>query len=71
MKTRIVERTNVDGTTDFVIQTKHWLFRWLWADAWESSWAGASCKDSFATLDEAERNLCYFDNSKPKKIVIK
>lgn len=64
MKTRIIKRTSPDGRVSFVIQQKHWLFRWLWADAWENSWDGASCRDSFDSLEEAKKNLCYFDGSR-------
>jgi len=64
MKARIIERTNVDGNKTWVIQQKHFLFRWWWVDAWINSSAGASCQDTFSSLDEAIDNLCYFDNSK-------
>jgi len=32
-------------------------------DAWINSWAGAACRDSFPTLEEAQRNLCWFDGT--------
>jgi hypothetical protein len=70
MKTRIIERTSVDGSITYVIQQKHFLFRWMWVDAWENSIDGAACRDSFFTLDEARKNLCYFNGSKPKERVI-
>lgn len=57
MKTRIVERTNVDGGVSFVIQQKHFLFRWMWVDAWINSLAGACCRDEFETLDIAKRTF--------------
>ena len=63
-KVRIIKRTNVDGNVSYVIQQKHFLFRWWWVDAWINSSSGASCQDSFSTLKEAKENLCYFDNSK-------
>lgn len=63
-KCRIIERTNVDGRKEYVIQQKHFLFRWWWVDAWINSSCGAACQDSFSTLEEAQKNLCYFDNSK-------
>lgn len=69
-KCRIVEKTYVDGRIEYVIQQKHSLFWWWWVDAWINSCAGAACQDSFSTLEEAQRNLCYFDNSKPKKRII-
>ena len=70
MKTRIIERTNVDGRKSWVIQQKHFLFRWWWVDAWINSSSGASCTDSFSTLEEAKKNLCYFDGTKVKEKVI-
>ena len=29
-KCRIIERTSVDGRKSYVIQQKHFLFRWCW-----------------------------------------
>lgn len=69
-KCRIVERTNVDGRVLYVIQQKHFLFRWWWVDAWINSEDGASCRDDFTTLEEARRNLCYFDGSKSNDHVV-
>lgn len=66
---RIIERTNVDGKIEFVIQQKHWLFFWRWTDAWINSFV-PSAKDTFSTLEEAIANLCYFDGSKPKEKVV-
>lgn len=63
MKARIVERTAPDGTKKYVIQQKHWLFRWWWVDAWVNSSSGAYCKDTFYTREEAEGNLCWFDGT--------
>ena len=51
--------------------SRHFLFRWWWVDAWINSFGGASCKDSFDSLEEAEDNLCYFNGSKPTERVIK
>ena len=70
MKTRVIERTNVDGKKSWVIQQKHFLFRWWWVDAWVNSSSGASCQDSFSSLEEANKNLCYFDNTKVKEKVV-
>lgn len=70
MKCRIVKKTYLDGRISFVIQQKHFLFRWLWVDAWINSSSGAACRDYFPTLEEAERNLCYFDGSKTKIEVV-
>lgn len=65
MKIRIVEQGYADGRIKYVIQQKHFLFRWLWVDAWINSSCGASCRDDFDTLEEAKKNLCYFANPKP------
>lgn len=62
MKCRIIKRTGVDKSIVYVIQQKVFFFGWR--DAWLNSLCGASCRDSFSTLEEAKRNLCYFDNSK-------
>ena len=64
-KVRIIERTFNEKST-FVIQQKHFLFRWQWVDAWINSADGAYCKDSYRTLEEAKDNLLYFDGSKAK-----
>lgn len=68
-KVRIVERTNVDGRVEYVIQQRHFLFGY-WCDAWINSFCGAYCDDYFATLEEAQKNLCYFDGSKIKERVV-
>jgi len=62
-KVRIVERIYPDKYREYVIQQKHWLFRW-WTDAWINSMDGASCRDNFPTYEEAKKNLCYFDGTK-------
>lgn len=61
-RVRIVERTNVDGRIEYVIQQRHFLFRWHWVDAWVN--CGVECRDHFNTLEEAKANLCYYDGSK-------
>jgi len=66
MKTRIVKRKYVDGRVSYVIQQKHFLFRWWWVDAWVNSMAGAACQDTFDSLKKAKKNLCYFVH--PNKI---
>ena len=63
MKTRIVKRIGPDKRISYVIQQKHFLFRWWWVDAWVNSSVGAACQDSFSTLKEAQANLCYFDGT--------
>jgi len=61
---RIVERKHVDGNVEYVIQVRNIWSLFSWHDAWLDSWAGAACRDTFPTLDEARKNICYFDNSK-------
>ena len=63
MKTRIIKRTLPTNKVEYVIQQKHFLFRWWWVDAWVNSWDRAACVDSFRTLEEAKNNLCRFDGS--------
>ena len=70
VKARIVEHTGPDGRVEFVIQQKHSLFRWQWVDAWVNSWAGASCRDSFSTLKEAQQNMCWFDGTPWRERII-
>lgn len=62
-KARIVERTAPDGRKTYVIQQRHFLFRWWWVDAWINSWAGAACNDTFHSAEEAEKMLCFFDGT--------
>jgi len=63
-KVRIIKRSFSDGSFNYVIQQKHFLFKFIWVDAWVNSSVGAACMDYFATLEEAKKNLCYFDGSK-------
>ena len=70
MKCRIVKRTGVDGKKNYVIQQKHFLFRWWWVDAWINSECGAACKDYFNTKKKAKNNLCYFNGSKCKNKIV-
>lgn len=70
MKTRIIKRTGPDGRVQYIIQQKHFLFRWWWVDAWLNSSCGAYCTDDFDTLEEAQANLCYFDGTPCKETVV-
>jgi hypothetical protein len=70
MKARIIQRTMPDGRAEFIIQQRHFIFFWWWVDAWVNSSAGASCTNSFSTLAEAEKNLCWFDGTRTKEKVI-
>lgn len=55
MKARIVEREYSDHKT-YVIQQKHFLFRWWWVDAWVNSLYPHVCCE-FDTLEEAKAEL--------------
>jgi len=70
MKARIVKRTGPSSRVWYVIQQKHFLFRWWWVDAWINSMCGASCQDDFNTLEEAKANLCHFDGTPTTEIVV-
>lgn len=67
-KVRIIERTMPDGRKEYTIQQKHFLFFWWWVDAWMNH--DVSTTDSFSTLEEAKKNLCYFDGTKIKEEVV-
>lgn len=71
MKTRIIKRTEVDGIVKFIIQQPHFIFRWWWVDAWINSDCGVWCQDDFDTLEEAKKNLCYFDDTKVVEKIMK
>ena len=62
-KARIVERTAPDGCKTYVIQKRHWLFSWWWCDIWMESWSGVVYVESYSTLEEAQRHLCWFDGT--------
>ena len=69
MKARIVEVTAPDGAIRYVIQQKHWLFRWWWVDASFNTYEWVT--DTFSTLQAAQKNLCWFDGTKSKcKVVV-
>ncbi len=70
MRCRIVARTHVDGRIEYIIQQKHFLFRWWWVDAWINSGMAAACRDYFPTFEEAKKNLCYFDGTEEKEIQV-
>ncbi len=68
-KVRIIERT-FNGHSTFVIQQKHFLFKWMWVDGWINSGDGANCRDSYGSLEEAKDNLIYFDGSHATEEVV-
>jgi hypothetical protein len=61
-KFRIIERTFPNGRVEYTIQQRHFLFFWWWVDAWINN--DVSTIDSFSSLEEAQKNLCYFDGTK-------
>lgn len=63
---RIVERSLPSGDKQYVIQQRHFLFRWWWVDAWLNSLEGAACVDSFPTMEAAIERLPYFDDTHPR-----
>lgn len=70
MKARIVKITRPDGRIAFQIQQKHWLFRWMWVGAGCNSW-DTYVQDTYFSLDEAEKYLCWYDGTKTKYEVVK
>jgi hypothetical protein len=68
-KVRIIKRTGPDGRIKYIIQQKHFLFRWWWVDAWIND-GSVWCQDDFDTLEEAKKNLCYFDGTECKEEVV-
>ena len=69
-RVRIIERIHPCGRVQYIIQQKHFLFRWRWVDAWLNSMCGASCQDYFDSLEEAKANLCFFDGTKCKETAV-
>jgi hypothetical protein len=68
-KCRIVKRTGPTGHVQYVIQQKHFLFRWMWVDAWMNT--GTYDRDSFFTMEEAIEHLPYYDGTPTKEEVVK
>lgn len=69
MKARIVEIIRPDGEVRYQIQQKHWLFRWMWVGVGCNSWE-TYVQDTYSTLKEAKKNLCWYDGTKSKRRVI-
>lgn len=65
-KYRIVEKEFPDGRKSYVVQERHFLFKWWWVDAWMNH--DVSMKDDFDTLYEAEELVHWL--STPVKIRI-
>jgi hypothetical protein len=66
--TRIIKRTMPDGRIEFTIQQRHSIFFWWWVDAWVNK--DVSTTDTFSSLEEAQKKLCYFDGTKIKQEII-
>lgn len=62
MKARIVEITYPDKTVRYQIQQRHWLFRWLWVGSSINTYDWVN--DTYRTLTEAKKNLCWHDGTK-------
>jgi len=68
-RVRIIKREFGSRIT-YEIQQKHFLFKWMWVDAWENAMESAYCQSGFYTLQEAKDNLYLFDGTKSKETVI-
>lgn len=69
MEIRIIKRINLDKTIDYIIQKK--LFWWWYkCSLCIGTCHGSFQKDCFDSLEEAQKNLCYFDGSKCKEKVV-
>lgn len=68
-RVRIIERISPLGGKSYIVQQKHFLFRWWWVDAWMNSCSSCS-DDSYKTIDEAIANLPLFDGTKPIETVV-
>jgi hypothetical protein len=69
MKARIVEIIKPNGDVRYQIQQKHWLFRWMWVGVGCNSW-DAYVQDTYTTLKDAKKQLCWYDGTKSKCTVI-
>lgn len=68
---RIVKVTSVDGRVKYVIERRHWLFRWMWQYmAFKTNKKIGPTpfdylyKGTYDTIEEAKENLCRFDGTK-------
>lgn len=64
METRIIKRIWKDWDISYVIQRK---ILWFWYDIWGGDYYWFM--ESYPTLEEAQKNLCYFDWTKNKDII--
>ena len=71
-KARIVERTNLNGNSQYYIQKRHWLFKFIWIDAKFSIAACGSVskyKYKFDTLEHARKEIHKVTNPQIKKVI--
>lgn len=68
-KARIVEIIRPDSEVRYQIQQKHWLFRWMWVGVGCNSWDYYT-QDTYISLKEAKKNLCWYDGTKSKTKVV-
>ena len=68
--TRIIKKTMPDGRIEYTIQKRHFIFFWLWVDARVNIFIDSNYRDTFATLEDAKKHLCFFNGTKVRKEVI-
>jgi len=68
-KARIVERTDPIGSVSYVIQVRHWLFKWLWVDT-DYGYGSYGRMRSYPTLDAANKWLPWYDGTRERNRVI-
>ncbi len=66
IKIRIVKQTMPDSRIVFEIQRK---FLWMWIDAYYFNHT-AKIYRIYSTLEEAKKDLCYFDGTKIKEEIV-
>lgn len=64
---RIVERTYKGSSTCYVIQERHFIFRWWWVDAWVNRSVGFT--DTFDTMEKALEALARIDKKAVDRIL--
>lgn len=70
-KCRIVKETNQVGKVQYIIEQKHFVFRWQWVPASINAIEGVSyCQDYFDTYEEAVQHLPYFNGTKCKRKIV-
>ena len=69
MKARIIERIAPNGVKTYVIQQRHFLFRWWWVDAMVNS-IHQYGTTIFSDLESAKDAFCWYDGTKTKERVV-